>query len=77
MAKQSHLAPGPDISQGTPQEITRGPVSRPWNLPRNLAFSPGATHQEGKELFAEEVQGDLSTCECNSASDPSGGKGEL
>lgn len=78
MVKQSHPAPGPDISQRRPQEITKGPVSRPWNLPGNLVFCPGATHQEGKELFAEEVQGGLlSTCKCNSASDPSGGKREL
>lgn len=51
---------------------------RPWDLPRNLVFCPGVTHQRGKELFAEEVQADrLSTRKCNSASNQSGGKGEL
>lgn len=32
---------------------------RRWDLPRNLVFCPGVTHQKGRELFAEEAQGDL------------------
>lgn len=28
---------------------------RPWDFPGSLVFCPGATHQAGEELFAEEV----------------------